>query len=167
MQEMQETRRGFGPWVRKISWRRTWQSTSVFLPGKSHGQRRLAGYSPWGRKEADTTEVTEHTLVSKMSVLRSILFHLVAGLFFQKCIFWSKELRYFCLSSVLFYTGIAKYMIFLYLKPNNNDLYTIRVWLPFFCDCFKKSPSKKWVCRRTTSRLLVLKMIWALGQNRT
>ena len=28
----------------------------VFLPGKSHGQRRLAGYSPWGRKELDTTE---------------------------------------------------------------------------------------------------------------
>ena len=38
------------------------------MPGKSRGQRRLAGYSPWGRKEADTTEVTEHTLVSKMSV---------------------------------------------------------------------------------------------------
>ena len=29
---------------------------SVFLPGKSHGQRSLAGNSPWGRKESDTTE---------------------------------------------------------------------------------------------------------------
>ena len=32
------------------------QPTPVFLPGKSHGQRSLAGYSLWGRKELDTTE---------------------------------------------------------------------------------------------------------------
>ena len=37
-------------------WRRKWQPTPVFLPGKSHGQRSLGGYSPWGRKESDTTE---------------------------------------------------------------------------------------------------------------
>ena len=51
---------GFGPWVRKISLRRKWQPTLVFLPGKSHGQRTLAGYSPWGHKESDTT-VCKHT----------------------------------------------------------------------------------------------------------
>ena len=39
---------GFNPWVGKISWRRKWQPTSVFLPRKSHGQRSLEGYSPWG-----------------------------------------------------------------------------------------------------------------------
>ena len=39
-------RYGFDPWVRKIPWRRAWQPTSVFLPGESHGQRSLAGYSP-------------------------------------------------------------------------------------------------------------------------
>ena len=38
------------PWVRKIPWRKKWQPTPVFLPGESHGQRSLAGYSPWGRK---------------------------------------------------------------------------------------------------------------------
>ena len=37
---------GFNPWVWKIAWRRLWQSTLVFLPGESHGQRSLAGYSP-------------------------------------------------------------------------------------------------------------------------
>ena len=37
---------GFDPWVRKIPWRRTWQSTSVFLPRESHGQGSVAGYSP-------------------------------------------------------------------------------------------------------------------------
>jgi len=43
-------------WVGKIPWRRKWQPTPVFLPGKSHGQRSLVGYSPWGHKELDTTE---------------------------------------------------------------------------------------------------------------
>ena len=38
------------PWVGKILWRRKWQPTPIFLPGKSHGQRDLAGYSPWGGK---------------------------------------------------------------------------------------------------------------------
>ena len=47
---------GFDPWVGKIPWRRKWQPTPVFLPGKSHGQRSLVGYSPWGREESDTTE---------------------------------------------------------------------------------------------------------------
>ena len=46
------------PWVRKIPYRRKWSPTPVFLPGKSHGQRSLAGYSPWGCKESNTTEVT-------------------------------------------------------------------------------------------------------------
>ena len=49
-----------GPRFRKTPWRREWQPTPVFLPGESHGQKSLAGYSPWGRKELDTTEETEH-----------------------------------------------------------------------------------------------------------
>ena len=46
----------FDPWIGKIPWRRKWQPTPVFLPGESHGQRSLMGYSPRGRKESDTTE---------------------------------------------------------------------------------------------------------------
>ena len=42
--------------VGKIPWRRKWQLTPEFLPGKSHGQRRLVGYSPRGYKELDMTE---------------------------------------------------------------------------------------------------------------
>ena len=49
-------RPGFKSWVGKIPWRRKWQSTPILLPGKSHGQRSLVGYSPWGRKELDVTE---------------------------------------------------------------------------------------------------------------
>jgi len=41
------------PWVGKIPWRREWLSTPVFLPEKSHGDRSLAGYSPWGSQESD------------------------------------------------------------------------------------------------------------------
>ena len=43
---------GFDPWVGKIPWRRKWQSTPVFLPGESHGQRSLVDYSPWGHKRS-------------------------------------------------------------------------------------------------------------------
>ena len=49
-------RSAFDPWVRKIPWRRKWQPTPVFLPGKSCGQRSLVGYSPWSCKELDTTK---------------------------------------------------------------------------------------------------------------
>ena len=47
---------GLMPGLGKISWRRAWQPTAVFLPGEPHGQRRLAGCSPRGHTESDTTE---------------------------------------------------------------------------------------------------------------
>ena len=53
-------RRGFNPCIRKIPRRRAWQPTPVFLPGESHGQRSLTGYSPKGCKELDMTEATQH-----------------------------------------------------------------------------------------------------------
>ena len=58
---LQYRRPRFYPWVGKIPWRRKWQPTpvSVFLPGKSHGQRSPEGYSPWGHKESDVTEATD------------------------------------------------------------------------------------------------------------
>ena len=51
----------FHPWVRKIPWRREQQPIPVFLPGESHGQRSLAGYSPWVHKESDTTKQLTHS----------------------------------------------------------------------------------------------------------
>ena len=41
-------------------WRRKWQLTPVFLPGKAHGQKSLVGYSPWSHNESDTTEHTQY-----------------------------------------------------------------------------------------------------------
>ena len=43
-------RNRFDPWLEKTPWRRKWQPTPVFSPGKSHGERRLVGYSPWGHE---------------------------------------------------------------------------------------------------------------------
>jgi len=44
---------GFNPWVGKIPWRRKWQPTPVFLPGKFLGQKSLVGYNPWNLKESN------------------------------------------------------------------------------------------------------------------
>ena len=65
-------RHRFDLWVRKITWGRKRQPTPVFLPGKSHGQRRLVGYSPWGHKELDTTERLTQTHTKNLSKKRRI-----------------------------------------------------------------------------------------------
>ena len=52
-------RHGFDPCIGKIPWRRKWQPTPAFLPGESHGQRSLVGYSPWGRKRVGHDLATE------------------------------------------------------------------------------------------------------------
>ena len=66
---------GFDPWVGKISWRRKWQPPPVFLPGKSHGQMILAGYSPSGLRKSDTTEhacTHTHTHSLSLSLLEGV-----------------------------------------------------------------------------------------------
>ena len=62
----------FDPWVGKIPRRRAWQPPPVFLPGASQGQKKLAGYSPWGHKQLDMTEMTRHSCT-----LSSLGFHCV------------------------------------------------------------------------------------------
>ena len=60
------------PWVRKILWRRKWQPTPVFLPGKSHGRRSLVSYCPWGRKESDTTEQLHFTSHKDFDIVNKV-----------------------------------------------------------------------------------------------
>ena len=72
---------GFNPWVRKIPWSRRWQLTPVSLPGESHGQRSLAGYSPRDCKEPDRTELLNththtHTHTLNSPSLQSCFFPL-------------------------------------------------------------------------------------------
>ena len=60
--------------VRKIAWRKEWQLTPVFLPGKFHEQRSLASYSPWGHKESDTIDAFHRTECNNLHIqLQSLL----------------------------------------------------------------------------------------------
>ena len=59
----------FDPWVEKIPWRRKWLPTPVFLPGKSHGQKSLAGYSPWALKESDTPDLLSTSILMSLTTL--------------------------------------------------------------------------------------------------
>ena len=68
---LQYRRPGFNHWVGKISWRREWQPTPVFLPGESHGQRSLEGYSPQSHKEPDTNEQLTNTFPFLETLLTS------------------------------------------------------------------------------------------------
>ena len=61
-------RHGFDLYVGKIPWKRKWQTTPVFLPGKSHGQRSLAGYSPWGLKKVGHDLVTKQQQHFKLHI---------------------------------------------------------------------------------------------------
>ena len=53
-----DMRHGLNPWVWKIPWRRAREPTPAFLPGESHGQRSLVGYSPSSHTESNMTEAT-------------------------------------------------------------------------------------------------------------
>ena len=53
------------PWVRKIPWSTTRQSTPAFLPGESHRQRSLVCYGPYGGKKSETVEATSHACVHR------------------------------------------------------------------------------------------------------
>ena len=62
---VQETRRcGFDPWVGKIPWRRKWQPTPAFLPGKSLGQKSQMGDGPWGHKRNTTEQINKNNKAS-------------------------------------------------------------------------------------------------------
>ena len=69
---MRET--GFNPWVRP---------TQLFLPGEFHGQRSLAGYSPWGRKDSDVTEQLTHTHFTNRICVRMLPYKLYVDCHFE------------------------------------------------------------------------------------
>ena len=75
---------GFHTWVGKIPWRRKWQPTPVFLPGKSHGQRSLVGHSPWGHKRIGHSLVTKQQQQHKSLVYNIAYFQVYSRLFFRK-----------------------------------------------------------------------------------
>ena len=63
----------FDTWVKKTPWRRKCKPTPMFLPGESHGQKSLKGYSPWGFKELD---ITEHNIAAQSNSKKTVSYHL-------------------------------------------------------------------------------------------
>ena len=98
-----DIRRGFDPWVRKNPWRTAWQPPPVFIPGESHGQESLAGYSPQGQKESDTTEATWRTCTHTHKEIKRKLVDMFSVFKCQNCGSFFNILACFCLfSSVQF-----------------------------------------------------------------
>ena len=58
----------FNPWIGKIPWRRAWQSTPVFLPRESHGQRSLERHNSWGHKETEAHHLSYSLLLFLLTV---------------------------------------------------------------------------------------------------
>ena len=112
----------FDPWVGKIPWRWAWQPTQVFVPGESHGQRSLMVHHPWGCKESDTTEPTEHA-THRRSVF---IFSSSYLLFLRISIFLPTVLIYFCLLSALYIRALCISTIpMLKSQPDNSNMPSI------------------------------------------
>ena len=80
---MQET------WIQSLGWEDILEKempTPVFLPGKSHGWRRLVGYRPWGRKESDTIEGLNFHFDCTMAIFQLVMFYYS----FAVCYKWEK-----------------------------------------------------------------------------
>ena len=110
---MQCRRPGFDSWVGKIPWRRKWQPTPVSLPGESHGQRSLAGYSLWGRK-SQTRLSTQHTQNANCPL---ILIHLFS---FSLKVIITRNSWYFWFG----------FMVLLHMPPT---IYYLSIILLLFC----------------------------------
>ena len=116
-------RPGFNTRVRKIPCRREWQATPVFSPGEFHGQRSLAGYSPWGHKESDTTEwlsLSNFLSIDMLGFRSNILFVFSLSLcvlylcFSLMPSFWLFE-NFFYYSILIYPLAFLQYTFVLYL----------------------------------------------------
>ena len=109
--------------VGKIPWGKKWQSTPVFLPGKSHGQRTLVIYSLWGRKELDTTEwlhFHNSLVVPLFQFGTSWLFHVRFWCCFLTCIHISQET-----GKVVWYSHLFKNFLWFVMIQIANGFSTV------------------------------------------
>ena len=120
---MQCRRPEFDPWVGKIPWGKEWHPTPIFLPGESHGQRSLAGYSPWGRKESDMTE--------RLTLTQAAI---IAGNLYCACRhddFHIKSYLFCCISTVTC-RHRRSMVAFVHLQPFNWSCKSETIGLLFF-----------------------------------
>ena len=110
-----DSRRGFNPWVRKMPWRNKWQPTPVFLPGKSHGQRSLVGYSPWGWKRVRHDWASEY--IYYVYTLSSLSIYSSVYIYIQLTDFWT-----------------VTWSIYLWIFQNKVLWLKKLLWIIFSCD---------------------------------
>ena len=155
----------FDPWVRKTPWRRKWQPTPVLLPGESHGQRSLVGYSPWVEKRHDW--VSTHTyplfLLFIVSFTMQNLLSLSKSHLFLFPLFWEEKgllrfvservllmfsTRSFIVSSLPFRSLIHFELIFVYgvKRMVNFTFLHVIVWFPQYRLLKKLFPSLMYTC---------------------
>ena len=131
------------PWVRRTPWRRKWQPTPVFLPGKSHGWKSLTGYNPWGQKRAG------HSLETKQQ----------HGSFSE----WFWYFAHLLIGYMLFTTGFED--MFIYFRYMAFIRYMILWVFPysvhhlFTRDCFLKHDFKFWSGPFSLCFLLLLTLL--------
>ena len=126
----------FNHWVGKIPQRREWQPTPVFLPRASHGQRSLAGYSPWGHTKVrqDSSNLLHN--VGSDSICLELQFSLSSPVLFpfplQTCV---AQIPFQCTSG----ESTQQYqMTLLHKKCSKNKLTVIkllRLFFPFLSSC--------------------------------
>ena len=105
--------------VGKIPWRRKWQPAPVFLPGEFHGQRSLAGYSPWGHKKLEMTEqLTLWTPVCSKCLWRSVLYIFLFVCLF--CFLHTSKYIYFYFS--IFKLSVCLFCHVLFTDHSISDL---------------------------------------------
>ena len=113
------------------SWKREKLATPIFLPGNSHGQRSLMGYSPWGRKESDMSEQLTHTYYypDPEGCWHFSFLNFLLKLFFKRCLniyvksltawlsSWKAE---FVLTSYGIFSRVCTFLLVIYWL--NNEL---------------------------------------------
>ena len=165
----------FDPWIGNIPWRRKWQPTPVFLPEESNGRRSLAGYSPWGFKELDTTEqlIWEVGRVcSNPSSTASLIFlATTASCFHPGPIYRQIDPLASNHPTVKFYFFWYFFQLLQIMAPKKKIV--IFTWLPQFPNCFQFWPSclEKimwyfWVCfQNKNSHQTLMKHLWSCVVN--
>ena len=107
---------GFKPWVGKMPWRRKWQPTPILFPGKSHGQRSLTGYRPWGCRRVRHNLATKQQQESVSTMIKISYQKIWSSLetiirFSWKCHFECLDFQTFekCLSDFWLKMDMCKY----------------------------------------------------------
>ena len=132
----------FDRWVGKIPWRRKWLPTPVFLPRVFHGQRSLAGCSPWGHKQSDMTE--------QFHFLSFFLIHKIKFYLFKCTVLWLSYLSMF--SRFIHVWHVSDFLSFIKL---NNILFFV-----YSTFCLSIYPSTNTFCFCLLSIVNWLLQIW-------